>query len=70
MYLPHERDVQLALSQVKDGKAAGSAQTFCLAEMLKVVQTNSDFIRSLINRMVCCAEDAHQVCKQDYVVQR
>ena len=40
--LPHEQDVQLALSQVKSGKAAGSSGI--LPEMLKVGQNNSDFV--------------------------
>ena len=40
--LPDEEDVQLALSQVKNGKAAGSSGI--LPEMLKVGQESREFI--------------------------
>ena len=40
--LPDEEDVQLALSQVKNGKAAGSSGI--LPEMLKVGQVSHEFV--------------------------
>ena len=40
--IPHEYDIHLALSQVNGGKAAGSSGI--LAEILKIDQTNVDFM--------------------------
>ena len=44
--LPDEEDVQVALSQVKNGKAAGSSGI--LPEMLKVGQESHEFICMLL----------------------
>jgi len=44
--LPCEYDVQLALSQVKSGKAAGKSGI--LPEMVKIGQTSSDFVHMLL----------------------
>ena len=44
--LPDEEDVKLALSQVKNGKAAGSSGI--LPEMLKVCQMSHEFLCMLL----------------------
>ena len=55
--LPHEHDVQLALSQVKGGKAAGSSGI--LPEMLKIGQTNGDFMLMLTELVRAAWKEAH-----------
>ena len=55
--LPHEHDVQLALSQVKGGKAAGSSGI--LPEMLKIGQTNGDFMLMLTELVRAAWKEGH-----------
>ena len=55
--LPHEHDVQLALSQVKGGKAARSSGI--LPEMLKIGQTNGDFMLMLTELVRAAWKEGH-----------
>ena len=54
---PYEHDVQLALLQVNGGKAARSSDI--LPEMLKISQTNSDFILMLTKFVKAAWKERH-----------